>query len=1175
MKRVLSILLAHILILTIAVQARAASLTYVEDDIGVMSFNVLTTSTQPLTATNPDGFTRGEMFIDMLEDYRPDSIGLNEVTSIWADYLASDVVTHTWPDGVSYEIAGKCSDNGIDLRSGSNEYSPILYRSDKYTLLQEGGYWLSETPDVKSKYGDIKDTNGNILYAGMRYERVFSYAILAEKQTAQPSYIHINLHYDHQSSDYINELCSRQLVAKADELARQYNCPVIITGDTNATEESRGYAYLADEKNGYVNSKYMTDDYSILPSCAGYGENYNRSAVEVIDHIFVSNGSVGVYKHDVLENPYISDHSCIYAKLSLGAPPTLSGISVNQEEIAHFEAFKYGYFYNGTADNAVVTVNHAAGISVTAQLHAGAELSGTLENSLQTTFQLTLEQGENELILFAKNSQGVCTTYRLTLHNDYGDAQPIISEIFPNARTGYRYFEITNVGTAGFSTADYTFLWGNITDVSSIAWESAIELPERRIAPGQTIVVWFTYGGSFSGTPQVSDFNQEYGTSLSEQDIIITTDKFYGFLDGNPIAEFTMGANRSRGMRIAKRFDESNSAYSWSRKNTNSSFDGPSISVSSYKDISESDITSSQLFKFAYQQDEASTRVSEILPASQATPGVYETRLGNESRDAFATIEAEDLNAWSILSKESVNIGNTKNGAWAYYSNVDFGAGAQSATFRAAVKGSNAGGSIDIYIDGTIEGSLSFATKVGTCTVTATDPDNWGVYSEFICSLNQVVTGRHNVILKFNTVKTYTCNLDSYIFEAHVPGYETKDAYSIIEAENTPACAAEIMKKASYLGDTRSNTWAFYPNIDFGNEHGAGTVTFYASARSDRASGIIEVYTDAGADGSLVDAVKVADCTIAGTNPSNWNDYQNFTIDLDDTLLGRHSLLLRFIPDAGMTYVANIDYFVFTQNEPHYEPVDAFSNIQAENAIQCDPVLSVKAKTLENTKANTWAWYPNIDFGNDGASDVSFFASVKGENAGGVIELYIDADASGEYINASLVGTCKTSATHPSGWSVYEIFECSLDQPVTGNHNLLLRFVPDSGKTYVCNLDYFFFANNHLAEPEPTPDPEVEVELWQTGTDYAVGDQARCDDMVFECILAHKSHEGWRPSEATYAIWQVIAEKDESNILEWTYGVLLNKGDLVMYEGTLYRVTYAHTSQSGWHPGAVWFFEEA
>ncbi len=173
-----------------------------------MSFNLLTSLNQPIEREH-NGQTRGQMLTALIDGKQPDSMGLNEVTQDWLNYLNNSVSTYGYQNGATYAVTGNKAEDGItDLTSGYSEYSPILYRSDLYDIQKNGGYWFSNTPGVKtSKYTDIQDAEGKLLYKGMSNSRVMSYAVLTYKGRHKIAYIHVNSQYDHPSSDHIQLLC--------------------------------------------------------------------------------------------------------------------------------------------------------------------------------------------------------------------------------------------------------------------------------------------------------------------------------------------------------------------------------------------------------------------------------------------------------------------------------------------------------------------------------------------------------------------------------------------------------------------------------------------------------------------------------------------------------------------------------------------------------------------------------------------------------------------------------------------------------------------------------------------------------------------------------------------------------------------------------------------------------
>ena len=1024
------------------VNAQAAA-TGPKQDIEVMSYNILTTGTQPITATNAEGTkTRGQMLTELIDQYQPDSFGFNEVTTNWESYLESNVINRDFTGDAAYAIAGLSSDSGLPLLSGSTEYSLILYRSDKYEVEREGGYWFSNTPDAKTKYTGILDGSGNVLYAGMTFERVFSYAVLKDKATGLVSYIHINAHLDHKSSDYVNRLCVMQLKAKADELKSIYQCPIVMTGDYNANEASDAYNYLASGDNGYVDAKYLTDLHSKVSSNAGYGTSYNASAIGVIDHIFVSNGDVGVYRHDMIPNPYLSDHSCVYARLSLNDLPSLDSITIDGLAMEGFSAYDYS-LNTGTDKESIVL-----GASAAAEYTVSAEVSGSVVSAVSGTaisVNVELQNGDNPVKLCVENEAGIRTIYTLEIYKSFGDAIPIISEIFPNADPGYKYFEVTNVGTKAFNTADYYFLWGNIVNDTDRTWEGVFEpvnAGENEVVdPGETVVFWFTYGGAFADhTPKVADFNAKYGTGLTDSNVIISdvSVPLRGYSSSGAVdtAAFHMGSNRTRGMRIAKAKDEFGNYYSWTDLSVNKAFNGPTVSISSYNGLSAAALATTQLYKFKYVGTDLLTAASDLLESDEATPGIYDPKLGNEMKDAYHNIEGEGLDQYSVITPAETEIGNTKADGWAFYSNVVFGdTGAKSAVFYGSVKGSNAAGNIEIYIDGTKSGDLTGATMVGTCRTTATAPSDWMTYQEFTCNLNQIVTGTHNVTLKFVPAKMYVINLDYFRFIQNAAGPEitTVDSFKFYFEGNelTEAISREASITDKFF--TLSAAAAYTPAD-------AAASTAYTSnnlsvASIDRLTGQITV-TGAG------------NVTFTATVYSNSTVFTAYTTPIISFRYGI-SAYKRIEAEWASVFTngVNISGAAASANKQYSTAPTGMSSNVTEGF-----------NLIGNTVNLSTAQYNAIDFGDGGITGVVFNMALRTDRCIGTAQIYL---ANPDGTTGSKIGYCTVTAADATdggagNYNTYKNFQGVItDSTVTGVHNIIIKFITDV--YYVGNIDYFYF----------------------------------------------------------------------------------------------------------------------
>lgn len=195
-----------------------------------------------------------------------------------------------------YDYYGKGRDDGRD----KGEHSAIFFQKEKFALLAQGDFWLSETPE---KPGPGWDAQLN---------RICSWVKLTDKINQTVCYF-FNVHYDHQGTK-AREESSKLLLRKIPEIAGDN--PVILMGDFNGGHESSWYQTLAG-------SALLMDTYKRSPiiyanngSFNGFGSQLNNE--EIIDHLFTSKG-FSVLKWGVLTDTYHgkypSDHFPVMAKL--------------------------------------------------------------------------------------------------------------------------------------------------------------------------------------------------------------------------------------------------------------------------------------------------------------------------------------------------------------------------------------------------------------------------------------------------------------------------------------------------------------------------------------------------------------------------------------------------------------------------------------------------------------------------------------------------------------------------------------------------------------------------------------------------------------------------------------------------------------------------------------------
>ena len=174
------------------------------------------------------------------------------------------------------------------------------------------------------------------------------------------------------------------------------------------------------------------------------------------------------------------------------------------------------------------------------------------------------------------------------------------------------------------------------------------------------------------------------------------------------------------------------------------------------------------------------------------------------------------------------------------------------------------------------------------------------------------------------------------------------------------------------------------------------------------------------------------------------------------TLTKFNKSLFSFILIVGFLLSISVGYM------PVHAASDAYSLTEAESfSSKSGAYLKVEAcpdggQCIGGTNDNQYLVYNNIDFGSDvnGATKFSARLSVKGSNAGGNIEVWIDGPTSA---NGKKVGTLTAAATAPDNWNVYKTMSTDITE-VTGIHDVYLVVKVAAGKTYVANLNWFQFS---------------------------------------------------------------------------------------------------------------------
>ena len=261
-------------------------------DLNVMSFNI--------RYDNPE---------DSLDNwqYRRDRVA-KAIHFYEADILGTQEVLHNQLEDMKsrlpeYDMVGVGREDG----KTKGEYSALWFKKDRFTVLDSGYFWLSETPEVVGSKG----------WDGA-CERIASWAKLQDKKTGKKIFA-LNTHLDH-----VGQVARKESVAlilnRVAELSE--GLPVVVTGDFNAEPTSDVVLELTDTNN----PNHLTDSRTIAPLVYGPSwsfHDFGKIPYEyrpLIDYIFVRNGAE-VVKYGVLaetENEaFLSDHAPVLAEIEI------------------------------------------------------------------------------------------------------------------------------------------------------------------------------------------------------------------------------------------------------------------------------------------------------------------------------------------------------------------------------------------------------------------------------------------------------------------------------------------------------------------------------------------------------------------------------------------------------------------------------------------------------------------------------------------------------------------------------------------------------------------------------------------------------------------------------------------------------------------------------------------
>ena len=263
--------------------------------IRVLSFNIRYDNPADSLHAWPN---RKSHVADLIRFYDADLVGVQEALKRQVDTLAARLPGYGW-FGV-----------GRDDGDAEGEFSAIFYKESRFELLEEGTFWLSETPEVAGSRG-----------WDAALPRIVTWGHLRD-QTSGETFYHVNTHFDHRGEEARLE-SARLLRERLGTLAGDR--PFLLTGDFNTTERDPPYEALTDVRPD--SAVVLRDAYDVTAE-PPYGPTETFHGFEVggatggrIDYVFVSE-DVRVLRYGVLtdhrEGRYPSDHLPVLADVVVG-----------------------------------------------------------------------------------------------------------------------------------------------------------------------------------------------------------------------------------------------------------------------------------------------------------------------------------------------------------------------------------------------------------------------------------------------------------------------------------------------------------------------------------------------------------------------------------------------------------------------------------------------------------------------------------------------------------------------------------------------------------------------------------------------------------------------------------------------------------------------------------------
>lgn len=229
---------------------------------------------------------RSKLLIAEVNSKDADIMGFQEATPEWMNILTKKL------DKYAYVSCYRTGDE-----SEGAEANPIFYKKDKFTLLDSGTFWLTDTPDVVGSK-----------YPGAGCERISTYVVLEDNITQQKIAV-FNTHLDN-----VSYAAGVTGMNRINEKIWDYigEIPVMLMGDFNSTSSS--YVYT-------LATKHLRDTRVVASETDSSYTYHDYGKQELLLDYVLASSEINPMRYSVIKDQinraYISDHYGIYVDFSI------------------------------------------------------------------------------------------------------------------------------------------------------------------------------------------------------------------------------------------------------------------------------------------------------------------------------------------------------------------------------------------------------------------------------------------------------------------------------------------------------------------------------------------------------------------------------------------------------------------------------------------------------------------------------------------------------------------------------------------------------------------------------------------------------------------------------------------------------------------------------------------